>query len=279
MCTYTASNHYLVQNRKAKGEEAKFDRHGNMLVAAKLNDYLEKNDYKNPDDAYDTPFQFAYQTKDNYFEWLKKNPEDLQAFNRTMTVNRQTAGNHWFEYFPVVEKLQASPERVLLIDIGGGIGHDISQFKKYFPNLPGKLVVQDLPDVIDDISVPLPDGVEAVKYDMFTPQPIVGAKAYSLRTVLHDWPDRQALKALAHVHEAMAEDSILLLIENIFPDSNVTSTSASLDLTMMTMFSSLERTESQWTSLLERGGFKLVRIWRPEQYTFGRNSVLEAVRI
>ncbi|OKL57751.1 hypothetical protein UA08_07103 [Talaromyces atroroseus] len=269
----------LIRHVKKTEEEANFDSHTNMLVAAKLHEYLKNNGYKSPDDAYNSPFQFAYQTQDHYFEWLKKDPEEQQAFNKTMTVGRQAMGTLWFEYFPVVEKLQASPERTLLVDIGGGIGYDLSQLKKEFPDLPGRLVVQDLPEVIDDISEPLPDGVEAVKYDMFTPQPIVGAKAYCLRTVLHDWPDRQALEVLARVREAMAEDSILLLIENVFPDSNVPATSASLDLTMMTMFSSLERTRGQWASLLEKGGFRLVHVWTPEQENSGRNSVFEAVRV
>ena len=39
----------------------------------------------------------------------------------------------------------------LLVDIGGGRGHDLEAFKHTNPNAEGKLVLQDLPPVIYDI--------------------------------------------------------------------------------------------------------------------------------
>jgi hypothetical protein len=247
-----------------------------MQISAKLYDYFEANGYQNPGDAYDGPFQFAMGTKDHYFVWLNKHPADQQAFNSVMTMGRSFRSEEWFEFFPVQEKLHASPERTTLIDIGGGLGHDITEFKKKFPELPGKLVVQDLPQVIDDISEPLPDGVEAVKHDMFKPQPIKGAKAYYLRTVLHDWPDKQVLQVLAQIHEAMTEDSVLLLNENSMPDTNVPPYSAHVDFLMMEGFASLERTEQQWIDLLEAAEFKVVKVWKPKLQVIGSNALFEA---
>lgn len=247
-----------------------------MQISAKLYDYFEATGYKNPGDAYDGPFQFGVGTKDHYFDWLNKNPAEQQAFNSVMTMGRAFRGEEWFEYFPVEEKLQASPDETVLVDIGGGVGHDITEFKKKFPQLPGKLVLQDLPQVIDDINEPLPDGIEAVKYDMFKPQPIKGAKVYYMRTVLHDWPDKQSLQALARIREAMTEDSILLLNENTLPDANVPQYSAHLDFTMMEVFSSLERTEQQWLDLLEAAEFKVVKVWKPKLQVVGSNALFEA---
>jgi len=66
---------------------------------------------------------------------------------------------------------------VLLVDVAGGRGHDIQAFKKAFPNKKGRLVLEDLPAVIDDISE-LDEGIERVKYDFFTPQPIKGELKY-----------------------------------------------------------------------------------------------------
>jgi hypothetical protein len=247
-----------------------------MEISAKLFDYFEANGYKNPEDAYDSPLQFALGTKDHYFEWLNKNPGLLQTFNSVMTMGRTFRGEEWFEYFPVQERLQTSADGIILIDIGGGVGHDITEFKKKFPQLPGKLVLQDLPQVIDDIKEPLPDGIEAVKYDMFEPQPIKGAKAYYLRTVLHDWPDKQALQVLARIREAMTKDSVLLLNENTLPDANVPLYPTQIDFEMMKTFSSLERTEQQWINLLEAAEFKVVKLWRPKFQAVGSNAVFEA---
>jgi hypothetical protein len=60
----------------------------------------------------------------------------------------------------------------LLVDIGGGRGHDLEAFGKKFPNAKGKLVLQDLPP-IDDISE-LDQSIMRMKYDFFTEQPIKG---------------------------------------------------------------------------------------------------------
>ncbi|OJJ51632.1 hypothetical protein ASPZODRAFT_12446 [Penicilliopsis zonata CBS 506.65] len=253
---------FLFVNGMPTGELIKHF-YANMRASARLYDYFEANGYQNPTDSYDAPFQLAFDTKDHYFEWLAKNPADQKAFNSTMTLGRRVRGKEWFEVFPVGEKLQASSDRALLVDIGGGIGHDLIEFKQQFPELPGRLVLQDLPQVIDDISQPLPDGIEAIKYDMFTPQPIRGAKAYYMRTVLHDWPAKQAVKALTQVREAMAEDSILILNENCIPESNVSWHSTVVDITMMEIFSSLERTQRQWVDLLEQAGFQVVGSYCP----------------
>ena len=40
-------------------------------------------------------------------------------------------------------------------------------------DIKGRVILQDLPRVIEDISDPLP-GVEKIGYDFFTPQPIKG---------------------------------------------------------------------------------------------------------
>jgi hypothetical protein len=127
----------------------------------------------------------------------------------------------------------------------------------------GELVVQDLPQVIESIDGALPDGIVAIGHNMFEPQPIRGAKAYYLRTVLHDWPDKQALDVLARIREAMTEDSVLLINEHTIPESlEVQIVPATLDIQMMEVFSSLERTEEQWISLLERAQFKVAKVWK-----------------
>ncbi|KAI7978217.1 hypothetical protein EIK77_009757 [Talaromyces pinophilus] len=234
-----------------------------MQISAKLFEYFENNGYKNPEDAFEAPFQFAYNTKQHYFGWLQTQPEAQSAFNSVMTFSQQLRGKNWFEIYPVAEKLNSSSDRVLLVDIGGGVGHDVIAFKKRFPDMVGELVVQDLPQVIESIDGALPDGIIAIGHNMFEPQPIRGAKAYYLRTVLHDWPDKQALDVLARIREVMAEDSVLLINEHTAPESlEVPVIPVTLDIQMMEVFSSLERTEEEWVSLLERAQFKVAKVWK-----------------
>lgn len=253
-----------------------------LRASAYTHEFLKAREYRSPDDAYDTPFQRAYGTKLHHFEWLAQNPDEQHAFNTVMeTSNRAVEGEHWYDFYPWEERLSSTAskeERVLLVDIGGGKGHDLQAFKQK-KNPAGRLVLQDLPVVIQDIQAPLVDGVEAVSYSMFDPQPVRGAKAYYMRTVLHDWPDKQALQALQRIREAMAEDSVLLINENTVPETGLPRFSASVDLIMMTMFSSLERTDKQWVSLLERAQFKVVKIWRSDKQGTGSNALFEAVPV
>lgn len=195
-----------------------------------------------------------------------------------MTQSQQYRGADWFEIYPVEERLRASPDHVLLVDIGGGVGHDITAFQKRFPTLPGRLILQDLPQVIDTIKEPLPEGIAAIGHNMFEKQPIGGALAYYMRTVLHDFPDNQALDALARIRDAMTEESILLIHEHTMPDSpDVPPIAATLDIHMMEMFASLERTEKEWVALLTTAGLRVVKIWNED--SFGQSTALFEARL
>lgn len=253
-----------------------------MKASVHSYDYFEARGYRNPQDAYDTTFQLAFGTKEHYFEWIQHNPEELHAFNTVMEIgNRSLEGVQWYDYYPWQENLATTDNtnRVLLVDIGGGKGHDLSGFKRKFPEVKNPLNVQDLPGVIGDIQEPLIQGVNAVGHNMFDPQPVKGAKAYYMRTVLHDWPDKQALHALGHLHDAMAADSVLLINENVLPEMNASGFSASMDIIMMELYGSLERTEKQWLELLEKAKFRVVKVWRSGFQGTGSNALFEAVPV
>ncbi|BCS10681.1 O-methyltransferase [Aspergillus luchuensis] len=256
--------------------------HSDMKASVHSYDYFEARGYRNPQDAYDTTFQLAFGTKEHYFEWIQHNPEELHAFNTVMEIgNRSLEGVQWYDYYPWQENLATTDNtnRVLLVDIGGGKGHDLSGFKRKFPEVKNPLIVQDLPGVIGDIQEPLIQGVNAVGHNMFDPQPVKGAKAYYMRTVLHDWPDKQALHALGHLHDAMAADSVLLINENVLPEMNASGFSASMDIIMMELYGSLERTEKQWLELLEKAKFRVVKVWRSGFQGTGSNALFEAVPV
>jgi hypothetical protein len=80
-------------------------------------------------------------------------------------------------FFPVQEKLidgfEKSVDSALLVDIGGSFGHDIGEFCRKFPDAPGRLILQDLPVVIDQINS-LDNKIERMKYDFYTEQPVKG---------------------------------------------------------------------------------------------------------
>lgn len=62
-------------------------------------------------------------------------------------------------------------DAVLLVDVGGGLVHDLEELKAKYPGLQGRLVLQDQPEVIAQISK-ASDGIELTAHGFFTPQPV-----------------------------------------------------------------------------------------------------------
>lgn len=79
-------------------------------------------------------------------------------------------------FYPVSQLAQGlKHEDVLLVDVGGSVGHDLSEFQRKWSDMPGRLVLQDLPDVIEQAqSMLLHPRIEATAHDFFTEQPIKG---------------------------------------------------------------------------------------------------------
>ncbi|KAH8679623.1 S-adenosyl-L-methionine-dependent methyltransferase [Tricladium varicosporioides] len=226
-----------------------------------LPSYLARTRYQNPSNAYDGPFQAFHKTNLHCFDWLATQPPLQHAFNVSMGIARSTKSQKWFEYFPVESKLSGcSPDETLVVDIGGGVGHDLIAFKQSFPEMKGKLVLQETSVVVKNITN-LPEGIEAQEDDMFASNPVKGAKAYYLANVLHDWPDKEALQILGHVKDAMNDNSVVLVNENVLPEMGVGLMSVSADFVMMGNFASLERTEVQFKDLFEKVGLEFVKSW------------------
>jgi hypothetical protein len=52
-----------------------------------------------------------------------------------------------------------------------------------------------------------------------------------------------------------------LLRDAVLPDKGASAFSTESDFVMLTLLSAMERSESQWRSLLESAGLKIVKIW------------------
>lgn len=234
-----------------------------MSVLAKLPEYFMSRGWTSPSDAFDGPFQYAIDSP-HYFNFLSSNEYYNQAFNTTMALSFRRRGKDWFEFFPVADRLQVpGDDDPLIVDVGGSQGEDLKKFKARFPNIPGKLILQDLPAVVQGAH-DLPAGIEVQSHDFFQVQPVKNAKVYFMRTVLHDWPDQQAEQILGQIRDAMGPDSVLLISETMLPPTGVLLPSVLADMQMMGSFASMERTEVQWRALLEKAGLELVQTWLPD---------------
>lgn len=76
---------------------------------------------------------------------------------------------------PLVHQVDITPEAqepVLLVDVGCGRGQALTQVRRMRPNIKGRMVAQDLPEVIAEREVD--EGIENMAYDFLEPQPVQG---------------------------------------------------------------------------------------------------------
>jgi hypothetical protein len=150
-----------------------------LPVLANMPAYFKRNGYRLPCSSNDGPLQYAYGTnKDTYSYWSTEKPATMANFNVFMQGlfgTPQRLG--WTDWFPFEEicldGFDEAKGNYLFVDVAGGKGHECELLLKKFPKMCGKLALQELPFVIDDIS-DLDSKVERVKYDFTTPQPIHG---------------------------------------------------------------------------------------------------------
>lgn len=64
-------------------------------------------------------------------------------------------------------------ETPVFVDVGGGIGSQCALLKAKSPNLIGRVILQDLPVVIEHHALSI-DGVQKMAFDFWGEQPIKG---------------------------------------------------------------------------------------------------------
>lgn len=150
-----------------------------MISMAKLPEYFEKHGYKNPDDQNSGPAQHGHNIPgQNLWPYIAANPKLLNAAHAFFEGDRGSRPV-WIEWFPVQQKLLDDASRpvtdndVLYVDIAGGRGHDLLEFKEKFSSYPGKYVLMDLPHVVDDKTLDL-TRVEKRAFDFFHDQVVPG---------------------------------------------------------------------------------------------------------
>ena len=168
MCPFTVSPSWL---RSSSSEAA-------GPIFQKLPEFLANTKYNEPLDNTAGPFQFGHNTKLRSVVWRKERPYIQKAFNNHMAGYHQGRPS-WMDpgFYPVRDRIEQgmtqNVNEVAIVDVGGGMGHDLAELRKKQPTIPGRFILQDLPQVIEQISQPL-EGIEAIAHDFYTEQPIKG---------------------------------------------------------------------------------------------------------
>ena len=150
-------------------------------IGARIVEYMHKTKVHQfpKDNSEQSPFQYAHDGL-AFFEYFDKVPEQRKYFDDYMALRRVGLAT-WYETFPMAQVLCPDAKKestsVLLVDVGGNWGHEISAFHQAHPDAPGRLILQDLPSMIQKVEKEAPPkGVECMAYDFFTPQPVKGMR-------------------------------------------------------------------------------------------------------
>ena len=117
---------------------------------------------------------------DDFWPYLKKTPDMHRSFDAFMQGRRVLFPLHWFDVYPAAEKLfpteasQRGDEDVVMVDVGGGRGHDTVALKEAFPDQRGRYIVQDLPETLEGLTKDNLKGVEPMVVNIFDGEPIKG---------------------------------------------------------------------------------------------------------
>ncbi|QIW99853.1 hypothetical protein AMS68_005371 [Peltaster fructicola] len=236
--------------------------------------WLKERNYAPIDNALDTPFHKAFDFQGLLFTWFQQQPVPMSNFMQFMMIQRGSQPK-CFDTYPIKQKAEGlRADQAFFVDIGGNAGHQAVAVRELLPQLPNKIVNEDLEQTLA-IGIQHP-GIEHLAQDFFQPQAIEGARVYYLRNVLHDWSDELSTKILSNTREAMADpESVILIDEIVLPESKVAWQASQVDLEMMLCLAAKERSIEQWKKVIANAGLKIKKIYT---YTLSFNdSIIECV--
>jgi len=201
----------------------------------------------------DTAFKQIYHT--SLWAYLREHHAVGERFSKAMTgfstqVNAPLAHAYDFSLFHT------------LVDVGGGHGSLLATILEATPTLQG--ILFDLPPVIEEAraliaSSAIADRCELLAGDVFAKVP--ESDAYIMKQIIKDWNDEECIHILSNCRAAMKPGGRVLVAEQVLQPGKTMSTTKLIDLQLMAVLSGRERYESQYRTLFEQAGLRLVRIW------------------
>jgi hypothetical protein len=147
-----------------------------------------------------------------------------------------------------------------IVDVGGGDGVVLEAILRAHPDLRGRVLdlAPSAAAATDRFAAAgLGDRASAVAGSFFDPLP-VGAEAYLLSDIVHNWDDDHARKILAGCRRAAAPSGAVVVIETVRGQAAETA----MDLFMLMCFGGRERTVDELAGLAADCGLVL-RGWGP----------------
>ncbi|KAK5724658.1 hypothetical protein LTR15_004705 [Elasticomyces elasticus] len=243
-----------------------------QIANLKAPGFFKENKYQAPKSSVDAPFQYVYDCKGiDLFEYFGQHAPMMGKRFAGMMALWSKDRPKWFDqgYYPVRDRLieGADSGEPFLVDVGGGSGHDLVQLKEAFGDrIKGDLVLQDRPEIVAIAEKEVHAEIKKMGHDFLTEQPVQGARAYYLHSVIQDWEDETNQQILRALIPAMKKGYSQILINDfVMPDQGAHWMQTSLDWELMVSLGARHRTEAEMRKMIEGAGLKVVEIFKHPQ--------------
>jgi O-methyltransferase domain len=165
-----------------------------------------------------TAFNLAFNTDMHYFDYIYT-PENIPKYGERFGRSMVAVGSqpHLIEATISCYDWSTVKAGDKVVDVGGGLGHIGLRVATKVPK-EAEVIIQDRPSVVEQGRQTHGDKLSWQAHDFFEEQPVLGAKIYYMRHILHDWPDGVCKSILKPLVKAMNKDSKLLLMEGVCKD-------------------------------------------------------------
>lgn len=181
-----------------------------------------------------------------FWGYFAANPEDEAVFGQAMAAKSAVQisdllATHDFSRYRRI------------VDVGGGEGHFLRALLAQHPGVEG--VLFDLPSVVERARRAGDNARLSLVGGNFFETPLPSGDAIVLMEVLHDWDDAHCARILEAVRRAAAPGTKLLVIEIEMTTGDGPDWPKLLDIVMLAVFAARQRTNSEYSALLEANGF------------------------
>jgi SAM-dependent methyltransferase len=197
------------------------------------------------------------------FDYLKQHPAHAQQFTNAM----QSLTALWT--VDLASKIDTS-EVAVAVDVGGANGSLLRLLQQANPELRG--IVFDRPGVAAAVAADVNDErTEVLGGDFFESVP--PADLYLLKAILHDWDDESCVRILSRCRQAMKPDGRIAIVEMLVPVEGDPGLTAMVDLNMLAVTGSRERTLAEFDTLLTDAGLRRAAV----HFADSPQSLVEAI--
>ena len=145
--------------------------------------FLAKTGYREPTNPAVTAWQEAHGNDgidQLFFDWLtspRPEPQRYLTNFKQWMIGQNDGRAGWLDIYDVQEQLisgfSEDHDAVMFVDVGGAVGNRILDLKKRYPDIPGRMILQDNAGMIARVDK-VTSNFEATAHDFHQPQPVQG---------------------------------------------------------------------------------------------------------